>query len=129
MQLAILALTTDFYFDYYQRSLKTDTTLSYVRNNNLSYHKLQQLQKTRTQQNLPITKNYTLLSGIINNTRCYNFDTVLKQTLPKITQFLFAFKSTSFSQFTHTVNIITLQHINLNTAKLISLYRFYRRKF
>ena len=83
--------------------------------------------KNTTQQNLPITKisfYFRELSTILDT-----FITLIqfKQTSPKFTEFLCAFKSTNFSQFNHTVNIITLQHINLITAKLISPYRFYRR--
>ena len=67
MQLATLALTIEFYFDYYQRSLKTDTTLNYVRKNNFSDHKLQWLQKHEPNK---IT-NYEKLKVIFrNNQQC-----------------------------------------------------------
>ena len=67
MQLATLALTTEFYFDYYQRSLKTDTTLNYVRKNNLSDHKLQQLHQHEPNK---ITNYEKLEVTFGNNQQC-----------------------------------------------------------
>ena len=62
---------------FLKRSLRTYTTLGYLRNKNFSSHKLQQLRKTQTQQNL---RN----SGIINNPRIIIILKHLKNYSPKL---------------------------------------------